>query len=1443
MRAIRVIAVILISVVAAVAQTNKGAISGVVLDPNGAAVPGAAVTITNVGTGQKVTVTTTDSGSFTVQSLDPVIYSVLVEAKGFKKAVLDKVKVDTAVTVPANVTLETGSVSEQVVVTAEASLINTDSGTTSHTISSRQLQDVPLNNRSVLDLALTAPNVVGDAGSEDPGVSADQPVPGFNLSINGGRAGSTTILADGVNNTGVGIARAVVSFTPETVQEFTVQTSAYSAEFGNTAGGVINATTKSGTNEFNGVALWYHRNPKFNATPFTIGTAPRPHNNLRYNQVSATIGGPIYLPKPGEGGKAYYNGKNKSFFFFAYEPRWRQDFLSGNFLVPDAAQLAGNFNGLVRTSSGLVPQSVATQFGLTSLGGTAATIYQQFVIFQGKLVPIQLATGNQYCQFNDPRRLLVPQVYQGVTLQTPQCTSAINALPNPNLNIIPAEFIDPIAQKILLNMPPATGYFLDSGNVRNSSQSRSVTQNETRYTLRLDHSFTSNSKVNFRYTVTPAVGIRAATNDINGNTGVYSDARQFLLAFNNIITPNLVNDLRLSYTRGNFSEDYSPQFAIKTGESYAGDIGLPHLTHGGIPLFLLSGDGNTYSPAGNGGGGVDIGSAASTNNFNVEQRFNINDIVYWTHGNKTWKFGVDLQDARLTATPFFAASGGRWNFRVVNTSSNRSTTTANGGNEIASLLVGVPNSVDLRPALFDYDYRWKSYAGFVQDDWKVKPNLTLNLGLRYSLQTPRAEAHNNQGVFRPDLAQAVALTDTQRRALASGPNCATAPNTIAGLGVPCGSAIPALVPTSVNIVPFALAGRGGRSRYLVPVDKNGWEPRFGFAWSPKMKLLGLDLEKENVVVRGGFGISHAVLTGNNRSPNPDFGGFVTVSTLANGSATGATADPTQPIRLSGNAPLQGTGGALDTLLGTDANGLVYSKSLGVPGFAVSGANPSGKVPYSMNWNFTIQFEPIRNTVVEVAYVGNASRHLYLPFVNINPRDVGTIDQLESSGLCPTCAQEDATGTIADPLGRTNLQGATISITRASVFTPYLGFDPLNSYFNPSGNSIRHAGYVDVTRRVSRGLTFTANYTYGKSIDTASDASPDTRTLSTGQAREQFSLGGPISQDRAISTFDIKNNFVATGIWDIPIGRHRQYLSHASGVVNSVLGGWSMAGVLRMPGGLPFLPFITDPNKLGGTLFNRYVRPDIVPGVPLRNPLWKRGCPVGSAAPPSGCEPYINPAAFMRPVKGTLGNAPRTLDIRSPRQEFFDFSLSKDFPWPFASAEGKRRINFRVDLINAFNHPNFRYNNTGNTPFGLGTFPTEITSETVNNVGQPITIAEYNTWANTWNANNPSNQVPLQSTASGAPINSTLQGIRNNVNATRQVGPQGAQSGGLPLDFFHVPLPQGFATRDPNSFDIRNLNDFKLYRIRQTYDANFGTLVGNGPNTLPRYIQFGIRVFF
>src|SRR5829696_5727242 len=409
MRPMQIIAVVLLLAVTAAGQTNRGAIAGTVLDQNGAAIPGASVTITNLGTGQKQTVTTPDDGAFQVSSLDPVSYSITVEAQGFKTATIQSLKVDTATTATANIIVEPGAVGEQVTVLADAPLLNTESGTTTSTVTERQIRDIPLNNRSVLDLALTAPNVTGDVGSEDPGVGVDQPVPGFNLNVNGGRSGSTAILADGVNNTGVGLARSVVSFTPETVQEFTVQTSAYSAEFGNTGGGVVNVTTKSGTNDFNGVALWYHRNPKFTATPFTIGSGPRSPSNLRYNQVSISAGGPVYIPK-------VYDGRNKTFFFFAYEPRWRRNFQTETTLIPTAAMLSGDFRGLRRTNSGFLPEEVAARFnipGTQSIG--PVNIYQQFTRdASGRLIPIvlQAIPGRgtptnpvlyQFCQFGDPR--------------------------------------------------------------------------------------------------------------------------------------------------------------------------------------------------------------------------------------------------------------------------------------------------------------------------------------------------------------------------------------------------------------------------------------------------------------------------------------------------------------------------------------------------------------------------------------------------------------------------------------------------------------------------------------------------------------------------------------------------------------------------------------------------------------------------------------------------------------------------------------------------------------------------------------------------------------------------------------------------------------------------------------------------------------------------------
>jgi len=1327
------------------AQTNRGAISGTVFDPQGAVVPDATVTVINVGTNEKYVTKTTNAGTYVVSNLNPVTYRVEVETPGFRKAIYEGVKVDTATTVTRNVNLLPGSVATVISVEAQAPLMNTESGTQSQTITARQMQDVPLFNRSVLDLALTAPNVSGTAGSEDADVTSGQPVPGFNININGGRSGSTTMLADGVNNTGVGIARAIVDFTPETVQEFSVQTSAYSAEYGQTGGGVINVTTKSGTNQYHGVALWYTRNPITNAEKWTAGST-RPPNNLRFNQFSGTLGGPVWIPK-------IYDGRNKTFFFFAGEPRYREDFLVQDTLLPTDAMRHGDFSNLVRTSSGWLPTDVAAQFGLTSVG--PSTIYQQFNLVNG-------------------------QMKRFPSTQSP--------IPFPG-NVIPQSMMDPVALKALQYMPEPGAWHLDpNGRVKNYVVNRFVKQNEVRWTLRLDQNFSDKNKANFRYTYVPAVGTRGFGSDVNGNSAAYSWARQFVIADTHIITNRVMNDLRLNYTRGTFSEDYSPEFNIKTGRNISTELGLPSLTKGGMPLFQFGSDSNGYDAFTN------IGSSASTNNYNTEERYNIVDMVYWDRGAMRWKFGVDLTHALLNVAPFFGASGGRWDFRVLQTNSNpASTSVSTGGNPFASYLLGIPNQIAVRPLLMNYYYRWNSAAAFIQNDWKVKPNLTLNLGVRYDLQLPRTEKNDLQGSFHPELAQSFPLSTP-----------ITIPGTTTTL-------------TSFNVVPFQFAGHGS-SKYIEPIDRWNFEPRLGFAWTPSRY-------HDRLVVHGGYGISHQSILGNNRLPNPDFGGFVNASTLASGGGSSGSVDPSSALRLSSNTEAVNPGLTPAQALNIPANGLVYLPSLGIPGYAVA---PDTHIPYVQNWNLSFQQEIARNTVLELGYIGSKGSNLYTQLININPRDFNLVQQMEDGvafppGTTGTAVQSIGTETtINDPLGRKDLLGNTISIPWGSLASTYQGFNNLNEYFNSQASSIRHAGYVSFTRRM-KSLEATVNYTFSKSMDNASDASPDPRTLTTPTSSGgNVSFGAPLSSDWAVSTFDQPHWFTARYVWDMPFGHGRSFLSNAWAPVQAIAGGWTTSGLVRINSEYPFMPTLSDANGLNSTLTHT-VRPDVNPNEPLINPLYSSRC-IAVAT----CEPYINPAAFIRPDKGTLGNAARVLAIRGPMQKFFDASIQKNFPFPGKwGADGTRRIQFRVDALNVFNHPNWQVSSGNAGPDWMaapneGTITLNTTTKVVTYT--PITASEYDTWAKI-------NSQPLSSTSAGQ---QELSAIQQMINSQR------LSTGALPTNFWTVPIPQRFATTDPNNFDIRTLDGFKLYRLRQAYNTGFGQL---RELQLPRYLQFGIKIYF
>jgi hypothetical protein len=202
-----------------------------VRDPSGAPVPGATVKITATETGRSVTLVTNDAGAYSAAALDPVFYDVSAEAKGFKTAVVNSVKVDTAREVGLDITLQVGSVSETIEVTAEAPLMQLVTGAVVQTVDQRTITEMPLNGRNTIALALVLPGATGSAGTEISELTTNEPLPGRELSINGGRMGSTQFFADGANVTSVALARMAISFTPDTIQEFSVQQANYSAQY------------------------------------------------------------------------------------------------------------------------------------------------------------------------------------------------------------------------------------------------------------------------------------------------------------------------------------------------------------------------------------------------------------------------------------------------------------------------------------------------------------------------------------------------------------------------------------------------------------------------------------------------------------------------------------------------------------------------------------------------------------------------------------------------------------------------------------------------------------------------------------------------------------------------------------------------------------------------------------------------------------------------------------------------------------------------------------------------------------------------------------------------------------------------------------------------------------------------------------------------------------
>ncbi|MBI4892491.1 MAG: TonB-dependent receptor [Acidobacteria bacterium] len=1181
---------------------STSTITGQVTDQSQAAVVGAEVVVRSVETGVEQRTITNQDGYYTVVSLLPVRYVVTAAVTGFKRTSSEEIKLDIGATVKINLMLVPADSKQTVEVRADAPEIETQSGAAATTVSGKEVNSLPLQGRNVLELALTVGGVMGEMGADEGGITINTPSTGAGLSIAGGRAGNSAFLADGSNATSVGMGRATVTFSPDTIQEFRVITNSFSAQYGVSGGGIVSTVSKSGTDQLHGSAYYFNRNPSLAARKFHASLPP----GLRRHELGITMSGPVVLPK-------IYDGRRKTFFFASFEPKRYSDSSEVRARYPTAAERAGDF------SDSYVAQ-----------GQTRPLLYRQVECYPSEsdcrqLRPLQRATNTTvYPLFSagdpDPRKVGL---------------------------VIPKQYLDPIAQLILKDVPLPN--IAPDSNGNNYFGKRGVNGVDNRWNVKIDHNLSSRNRLSGRYTSVPN-----KSNRWNIENQVYAFAipsdwsvtRQVFVSDSHTVSPHIVNEFRGSYTYSDYSRTLPGDLA---NTNYtAGKFGLPSQTTWGYPQFD-SGWG-TY--------GANIN--ANTLGLYTERQSQVSDDLTFILGKHNIMIGTDWRFPRLDSmgTGLNGVCCGYYNFVATATNSgNANTPGGAGGLTFASFLLGIPSYATLRGVVIPYEYHWRSGAAFFQDDFKVTRNFTLNLGLRWQYNSPRSEANNRQASI--DIDNPVAILNAEGQ---------------------------------VTSYTFNYLFTGfGRSKYLEPVHKKDFEPRFGFAWSPDFSWA----KHRRMVVRGGYGISHAGNLARGRSAVPDFGGGSANSTYSYTQWVGTsatppatlTADPMSLVTLGRNPPKVTPN---PQILEIPSNGVLCAGCTPVDprvptGGSLYSFSKTNSSPYIQTWSLTTQIQMPHAMVLSVSYLGSKGTHLYSFLYDVNKPNQAQYEELLNSG-------GDPAERVPDPFGRVDGSGNPITVPRQDLMRPYPTAGPVQITGLTNSTSIYNAGTVELERRFRERIGFRFNYTWAKSIDTGSDGGLDVNLSSN------YNWGRPIAQNpedlaanRSVSQFDQRHRINLTMNAESPFQRSWLLRSWAVNVVGSLYSGF------------PFSPFLgaTDSNGTTNSVTNsnqQRIRPDIVPGVPIYNPRWTRE--------QANDVPYINPEAFARPAYGKLGNAARTLDwARSPIRPGLNVSLFREFH-PFDNA--RRYVQLRGEFFNVLNHTSFSLSPNSSPALFSGTPPVSRT---------------------------------------------------------------------------------------------------------------------------------------
>ncbi len=660
-------------------QAGQAELAGFVSDVNGAGIKAAYVGLTETATGRNAETETDASGNYIFTNQKPGLYTITFTANGFGKLIREGVNLTTGERIRVDVALSVTDLESALTITADAPLLRSETSSLGQVIDNKKIVDLPLNGRNFLSLVGLAPGV-----AQPPRTTEGASLP----RINGGRPRTNEYLFDGVSV--LQPEPGQVAFFPvvDAIQEFKVEINNPPAEFGRFNGGVVNLTTKAGTNAFHGSVFEFFRNEALNARNlFAPVNQAKPV--FRRNQFGAVLGGPVI--------------KDKTFFFADYQGTRQLIGRVRTSTVPTIAQRSGNF---ASTLGALLYRTPAGAVTTTASGNTPILVTDT----NGSQIQ---ARQNQIFRPSDKR------AFAG--------------------NIVPLADFDQSSLLLLQRYPLPT----TSGAANNFTRVGNETQNQNRFDARIDHRFNNKSNIFGRYSfakdfsdpVAPfAEGSGTFVSGAIGTTDTRADS--LVLNHTQIFSGNLLNEARFGYTRRNVQR----RSAALVGDNTDLLRGIPESAafRDSLPTILVAGF-------------QQLGSSANTNTDFSTDVTEIFDAVSFNRDSHSFKFGGDFRRERLNVLQPPSPTG-QFTFNQVLTNSSGAGGAPSGlasltGNALASFLLGqVQNfSIDLQPEVLRP--RAEFLELFAQDDWRVNRRLTLNLGVRYTLNFPSVEKNNQAAVF------------------------------------------------------------------------------------------------------------------------------------------------------------------------------------------------------------------------------------------------------------------------------------------------------------------------------------------------------------------------------------------------------------------------------------------------------------------------------------------------------------------------------------------------------------------------------------------------------------------------------------------------------------------------------------------------------------------------